>query len=63
LIAGNAGAFVLSTAVRDLDELHVFRHLDASQGAHLDPETVASISNVEEEPVVLTIVAILPAEA
>jgi hypothetical protein len=63
LIAGNAGAFVLSTAVRDLDELHVFRHLDGGQGAHLDPGTVASISNVEEEQVVVTIVAILPAEA
>jgi hypothetical protein len=60
VITVNDGSLELNTTVRDSDKTP--RHIDAGAGALLDLGTTASLSNIEAEPVVITIIAILPAE-
>jgi hypothetical protein len=61
LITVNDGSLELSTTARD--SVRASHHLDTGAGVLLDAGTVARLSNVEAEPVVITIVAILPGDA
>jgi hypothetical protein len=63
LMTVNDGSLVLSTIIRDGDNARGMNHLDAGEGAVLHPGTDTSLSNTDAEPVVITIIAILPAEA
>jgi len=63
LIYVNDGSLELSAMVPDGDNVRAVHHLESGAGALLDPYSVASLRNNEAEPVVITFVAILPAEA